>query len=253
LIALIDADVVAFRCAASAEHDPEEIAIIRTDKMMREILDDTAADTYNAYLSGQGNFRFEVYPDYKGNRKTMPQPKWRQACKDFLVKEWNAQVVNGMEADDALGIAQDKDSVICSNDKDLRQIPGKHYNFVTKEWDQVTQQQAYFWFYQQLILGDRSDNIPGFDGIMRATFPKKLQWAVDTLYACETEQEMFEFVFKLFEDNFNPYLERNGQLLYILKKENDKWDTKPYILEMERKLSSITETLVVPDQSTGLI
>ena len=41
MIALLDGDLVAYRCAASAESDPVDIAIIRADRLMRDILEAT--------------------------------------------------------------------------------------------------------------------------------------------------------------------------------------------------------------------
>jgi len=80
MILNVDADIVAFRCAASVEPSkkaepriltPEEtaferdIAIARCDTLMRELIHTTQADTYNCFLSGRGNFRYKVYPEYK--------------------------------------------------------------------------------------------------------------------------------------------------------------------------------------------
>jgi 5'-3' exonuclease len=122
-LALVDADIVCFRCAASSEHDPQDIAEIRVNEMMQKILHDTNAKTYKAFLTGKNNFRYDIYPEYKANRKGKPRPIHLQACRDLLVTQWNAEITDGYEADDALGIEQTKanlDSVICSIDKEFR-------------------------------------------------------------------------------------------------------------------------------------
>jgi hypothetical protein len=41
MIALIDGDIVAYVNAASAENDPKEIALLRADKFLRDILETT--------------------------------------------------------------------------------------------------------------------------------------------------------------------------------------------------------------------
>lgn len=104
--ALIDGDIVVYSNAASAEDDPVEVAYMRIDQMMHSILDTTGADTFRVFLSGSNNFRHEIYPEYKANRKDMIDPRWRKACKEYLVREWDAEVTDGYEADDALGIVQ---------------------------------------------------------------------------------------------------------------------------------------------------
>ena len=38
MLALIDADIVAYRCAASAEEENLDVALMRADKMMMEML-----------------------------------------------------------------------------------------------------------------------------------------------------------------------------------------------------------------------
>lgn len=106
MIALIDGDIVAYRCSAACENEPVEIALIRTYDMMQNILDETGASSYKCFLSGDNNFRYTINPDYKQNRKDKVDPIHRQACKDFLVSDWNAIVVDGYEADDALSMEQ---------------------------------------------------------------------------------------------------------------------------------------------------
>jgi len=241
MLALIDADIVAFRCAASAENEPREIALLRADNSMREILKACDSDEYKAFLSGANNFRYSLYPDYKGNRKGKPEPRHRDAVKEFLVKEWSAIVTDGCEADDMLGVEQslinsvnhsmmlsgkqvNDPSVICTIDKDLRQVPGHHYNWVKDEHSHVEKQQAMFNFYSQLVLGDKADNIPGFDLKMRPEIPKFLMHVFDDLNNCETELEMFTRVWDLYDsENHVSDMKLNGQLLYIWRKDNDNW------------------------------
>jgi len=105
--ALIDADIVAYRCSASCQKqgitvDPVEVAIMRTDELMQRILFDTAAEHYYPYLTGSNNYRFKYYPEYKANRKDTPKPQWLEQVREHLVLNWNAQVSDGCEADDLM-------------------------------------------------------------------------------------------------------------------------------------------------------
>lgn len=215
MIALIDTDIVAFRCAATVpDVEAEDIAILRCDKLMRDILDVTEAVEYRSFLTGPGNFRKHINPDYKANRKDKEIPIHLQACREFLIKEWNTEVCEGFEADDALGIAQDKDTIICTIDKDLDMIPGLHYNWVKGELYEKSEVEALRTFYRQLLIGDISDNIVGVTGIGKVKASK----LIDHL---EKEEDMFEVVRDLYADDERLLI--NGQCLWIWRKENNIW------------------------------
>ena len=227
MLALIDGDIVAYRCSASAEYEPEDIAVLRVDIMMRDILRETESDAYHCFLTGPGNFRYDIFPAYKANRKDKPKPVHLQACRDYLVENWNAVISSGNEADDLIGIeataSDDMNTyIICSIDKDLKQIPGNHWNFVTKERVFVTPLDGLKSFYKQLILGDVSDNIPGYDGKARQKWPKFMQHYHDTIDSLADEIDMYTFVRGIYtQDAHNIIL--NGKLLFIQRKENEQW------------------------------
>ncbi len=214
-IALIDADIVAYRCAASNDvEDGEEIAILRTDKLMQDILYVTGAAEYRCFLTGSDNFRKQINLEYKANRKDKPLPLWLASCKEYLIKEWNAEVCEGYEADDALGMYQTENTTICTIDKDLDQIAGKHYNFVKQEFYDVLELDGLRYFYKQLLIGDRSDNIFGVDGIGKVKASKLIDHLND-------ETEMLSTVKDLYDSDER--LLTNGQCLWIWRKENDIW------------------------------
>jgi 5'-3' exonuclease len=231
--ALIDGDIVAYSNAASAEKwekgflvslEPVEVALMRCDLQMRSILEATKADSYRLFLSGADNFRMTVDPEYKANRKDMVDPVHRAACKEFLVREWKAEITEGYEADDAMGINQVEETIICTIDKDLNMIPGLHYSWpivrggtVVREGKlyEVSEIEGIKSFYRSLLVGDRTDNIIGVAGIG----PVKAAKAIDPL---ETEQEMFEVVRDLYNDDER--LLKNGKLLWIMKEEHKQWE-----------------------------
>lgn len=222
--ALIDGDIVSFASAASAEAEDVEIALLRADSFMRNILEATKSSSYKVFLSGGDNFRYGVYPEYKANRKDMVDPRWREACKEFLVREWNAEVTDGHEADDALGIYQDASTVICSIDKDLDMIPGFHYSWpilrkgvVVREGRiyEVSEIEGLRSFYKSLLVGDRTDNILGIDGIGKVKAAKLID-------PCRTEMEMFQVVRGFYHDDDR--LLMNGRCLWILREERGIWE-----------------------------
>ena len=218
--ALIDADIVLYRSAFSAEKDTEKVAVARAAHTVERILEAVGADSYQLWLSDkkENNYRYQLTDTYKANR-TQPLPVHYRAVRNFLEKEWGAQVSPGQEADDALGIEQtatpDK-TVICSIDKDLLQIAGKHYNWVADEIREVTNQQGLAHFYQQLLTGDKTDNISS--GLKRMG----VMTAQELLAYCETEQDMLEVVQNKYNDDAKLLL--NGRLLWIRRKPNEIWN-----------------------------
>jgi len=229
--ALVDFDIVAYSNAASAELDPVEVAYMRIDQMMHSILDTTGATTFRGFLSGSNNFRNEVYPEYKANRKDMVSPRWRNACKEYLVREWDAEVTDGHEADDALGHNQTTDTIICTIDKDLNMLPGMHYSWpivrkgaVVREGTiyEVSEVDAFRSFYTSLYVGDRVDNIFGITGVGKVGAGKKLA-------SLETEREMFNKVRDdyIASDGHTDRFIMNSRCLWIQRKEGenivDRW------------------------------
>lgn len=223
MIALIDGDIVAYRCAASCERTvdgericeaDEEIALLRVEQLMQEIIHSTESEQYRCFLSPSKNFRYEAYPDYKANRRDTVDPVHRKACKQYLTTNWNAETFTGYEADDALAWSQITDSVICSIDKDLKQVPGVHYNFVKGETDHVTETQGLSTFYQQVLIGDKTDNLIGLKGIG----PKK---AEKYLEGCYEEQEMFNTVYDMYEDKHQ--LAINLVCMWLCREQGVTW------------------------------
>lgn len=231
-LVLIDGDIVAFRCAATAQGLSKEIAIQRVEEMMQRIVHDTNASNQITWLTGSNNFRKEIYPEYKANRKGKPSPEFLNDCREYLVTTWKAKVTDGNEADDELGIeqvAQGENSVIATIDKDLLQIPGYHYNFVTGVRQFVSPFDALRSFYKQVITGDAADNVPAFDGKLRNTVPQFVQRLLDPIDSMTNELDMYTYSKDIWinydEQSMHQELNlhRNAQVLYIQKKVGDRW------------------------------
>ncbi len=221
--ALIDGDIVAYRVSAAYDKEDVSLACWQASEMMRRILYETNCMAHKCFLSGGINFRYDINPNYKANRRDVVRPRHLEAVRSHLVTEWQASVTDGIEADDALGIEQcnSEGTIICSIDKDLLQIPGWHYNFVKLDQRFVTPLDGLKHFYYQLIMGDKADNIFGYDGKARDKVPQFLQPSIETLYSFQGEQEMYEFVKDMYDDHARMLM--NAHCLYIQRKENDKW------------------------------
>ena len=219
MIALIDMDLVVFRCAASAENDPLGIAIYRAEELLDNILNKVGATEYKAYISSDTNFRKEIYPEYKAQRSPV-KPVHLLAMKEYAFTKMGAILSpQGLEADDMLGIEQDKSThttTICSLDKDLLQIPGNHFQWEigTSKWNKpdnwLTQSEleGYRLFYQQAIKGDPTDNIKGIKG-------KGKVFAEKALADCTTELEMFNVVRDLYGNDEE--FKMNAGCVWILR------------------------------------
>lgn len=157
------------------EVQPVENALNNLKTTIRALVEKYNPCTASFFLTGKGNFRetVAVAAEYKGNRDPAQRPKHYRALKDYLVAN-GAMIVNGYEADDAVAseayLYKDTSKyVVVSNDKDLDQIPGWHYDWTQhKEW-YVEPEDAMKVFYIQLLCGDRVDNIPGIMSEKKAT------------------------------------------------------------------------------------
>lgn len=217
MISLIDADIVSYSCAAFNEEYGWAQCQQDIDDMLTRILETTESDSMQLYISGPENFRYGIYPEYKANRRGKSDPTYRQDANAYLVERFGATVTIGCEADDALGIAgsvPDLETTICSIDKDLKQIPGRHYNWRRDEFDIVSPVDGLRSFYRGLLIGDTADNIRGVDGIGKV----KAGRIIDDL---ENEADMFRAVQALYNDDAR--LLMNGQCMWLWRYENNIW------------------------------
>jgi hypothetical protein len=219
--AILDGDIFIYRVGFTCNDEPEGIAIARMSSFMEDLLMLNDFEHYQGYLTGKGNFRFDVAKTlpYKGNR-TAPKPVHYALLREYLVKGWDFHMVEGQEADDAIGIdaysyQSTGDYCIVSIDKDLDMIRGWHLNFVKNERYFIDESQTLKHFYKQILTGDRVDNIAGIKGIGTVKADKLL---ADTT----TEDEMYAAVLKAYDGNEERVIE-NGKLLWIRRKENEVW------------------------------
>lgn len=237
MLAIIDGDLVAYRTAASCkEGDPPEVAFQRADWLLRVILAETGATEYQLWLSGNENFRKVINPEYKANRKEQVPPQWLQDTREFLVTTWGAKLSHNREADDELGINQvvpkwgfgEEDTIICSLDKDLKMVPGRHYSWEitgTKPNGEQWLKEASFttvdpWegdktFWKQMLIGDRTDNIIGVQGLG----PVKAGKLID---AQDDNQEAMEVVLEKYDNDYKRFA-MNATCLWIMRGEGSTW------------------------------
>ena len=168
---MIDADSIYFRVACVTKSKKEIRKAI--NYIVNEIKRNCLTDNVLYAVKGVGNFRHDLYPKYKANRKEL-DADLREALNyghKYMCDYHGAVTADGMEADDLVSIwayeamGMDKDYTIVGIDKDLLQIPGIHYNFVKKTHQTVDANEGHLNLMLQCLIGDTADNIPGIRGI----------------------------------------------------------------------------------------
>lgn len=232
MLALIDFDVVIYAIGYTTQEDPVNIAYIRTDEFITNVLLETNATDYQGYLSDgkENNYRFKINPEYKANR-TQPKPIHYDAIKEYLITHHNGKIAHGMEADDMLAIhhLKTKPSIICTIDKDLKQVPGLHYSWAIQrkgtiirpsKIQEVVEPEGTRFFYKQMLIGDTSDNIKGIDGIGE----KKADTLINPL---PNERAMYFAVVDKYKEQWGEEwedrFEKAAQQLWIRRHEEDEW------------------------------
>lgn len=247
LAPLIDTDILQYRCGFAADSQMLKEARIaepladeaRLREMLAEVdykgialhnvreviegLKQLYVGPARLFIQGAGNFRYDVatLKEYKGNRDKTHKPKYAKDIFEYLVNVHGAEVVEGQESDDALGIAQctaaPGSTIICSNDKDMDMIPGYHYNWVKGEEYFVSDEDADKMFYWQMLVGDATDNIKGIDKIgakrasdlLRDRTPEQCRDIVREKYKAQ------------YGDEWERYHREIGTLLWIRRKPNE--------------------------------
>lgn len=183
--------------------------------VVEDVLDNFECE-YTLHLSGKGNFRYKyatILP-YKGNR-VGEKPFHYDAIRQFLVNNYSAKVSVGMEADDAIGLATNEESIVATRDKDLDCIPGLHFNWEKDEWYTVDEIEGYRNFFKQLLIGDSTDNILGLYNVGAKSAVVQRVLKAESLE--ELEREVYPEYTKRFGSYAPQFLRENAILLWILQ------------------------------------
>ncbi len=190
---LIDADPIVYRLGFSLEDIKSKATVsnhvkeslIQIEEHIRKLFVDIEAPVIILSPTGKSNFRFGVatLKPYKGNR-VAEKPVHYDYIRKVLLEKHNALCIEGQEADDTIADLARKHYprvVVVSADKDLRQVPGWHFEngekrpvyFVDDDYagfimleKQAGNKLVLFgvgrlFHLAQALLGDVSDNIPG--------------------------------------------------------------------------------------------
>lgn len=175
---LIDADFIVYKCCAANETEIDwgDDIILVTSKfseaynmvereLYRIAADLGCFDDSILFFSDSVNFRKSIDPDYKGHRNRKKPCGYRRVINK-LKEDYQVIVMPSLEADDALGIYATKEPghIICSPDKDMRQIPGDLYD-LSDGVVTINKDDGDRWHFIQTMAGDQTDGYAGVPGI----------------------------------------------------------------------------------------
>ena len=217
MYAIIDADSLVYEAAFTAQvsiewvpGEPQVAADLEEaqehfDAAITSILAATGATDYTVCLScsrREENFRRQLFPEYKANRKAGNRPLLLGAMNEWVQNTYGALVKRGIEADDTVGILATvtdpvgfelppvEERIIVAIDKDLETVPGLHYSWAKPQEGivDVSIESADYWHLFQTLTGDSTDNYPGIRGVG----PKKAERILEEDPTWETVLAAYE-------------------------------------------------------------
>lgn len=233
-MAIIDGDVLVYMSIWKTESLEESKAKFLEN--LNDVLNSLFTKDYVMAIGGPDNFRVDLYPDYKGNRKKAKdtRPEWFGDLKSWASTLEGSVESDNCEADDLVrvwALECDKagiDRCVVSVDKDLDCIPGSHYNPRTKSIYQVCEEYSERFYWQQVLTGDSVDNIPGLYKVGPVKAKKLLE---DALTHDELENAVCRAYHDVYGDEGYNYLIANGRLIHIWRTINDHFKIRKEIYE----------------------
>lgn len=215
----------------------EEQAIAMLDGLVNKIRTDLACPL-RFFIGGPGpTFRHSIarLNKYKDGRK--PKPSHMAALRKFAIAKYGAEEASFEEVDDVISYTQrsrradGKAGIIVSNDKDLDQVPGSHYDWTKGVWHDVSEDSAHRWVWVQTLSGDSTDGVAGCWKVG----PAKASAAIDEIYSESREVgHVWTYIVAAYEHSRTlegcPYADIPADLvaqetynLIKLKEHEDEW------------------------------
>ena len=217
MILLVDADSLIFAsCYKKREHPEDEkfytdIADARNKfdqqfmAIVNKLEDMYSIDRVVTFSGSKGNFRKLITSNYKANRKKAELPPLLNEMHQFVKDQYDSVYGYGVETDDMVArywfnlsreVGRDE-VMIVSIDKDYKQFPCLMYNYHYKHQVilDISEDEAMYNFYEQMIIGDTADNVQYFKGKGRVFASK---WLKD----CETKYQYTKKMYELFKQEY---------------------------------------------------
>lgn len=175
--AVIDGDGIPYILGwVNKEHTDIPTMEVSVDNWMKDFLLLCGAKFYIGIIKNAAErcFRYQIYK-YKPYKAGRPEKEeymkfWEPLIRERLEKVWGfVQAPTYLETDDivALLVEGNPSMVMCSPDKDLKQVSGWHYNYKDMGTDKhkglqfITPEEAEQNLLYQLLVGDGTDGISG--------------------------------------------------------------------------------------------
>ena len=195
-LGLFDLDIFVFQAAAACTHPVTLIngntfifkamnadaAIDVVRSRVDQIIDELKLDKAILCITDEVNWRTNVLPTYKGNRKDTDKPEGLTFIKEALKEHYEVIKMPTLEADDVMGILAtdpeyhpDYRKIIISEDKDMKTIPSWLYN-PAKDFEPylISEEEADHFHLTQAMAGDVTDGYSGCPSIGMETADKML-------------------------------------------------------------------------------
>ena len=231
---LIDCDYIVYKCCAATETEidfGENLIVVTSNfdeayncvkKELNKIKDQFGSfSEMILFFTSPNNFRKKILPEYKGHRQRKKPCGFKRVINNLKI-EYKVIIKDTLEADDTMGVYATKypGNIIVSPDKDMRQIPGKLYDF--KETVEITPDEGARWHLIQTLAGDNTDGYAGVPGIGIKKAEKIFE---EKGYTWKAVVETFEEKDMTEEDALC-----NARLARILTDKDYDFDTKEPIL-----------------------
>ena len=234
---LLDADMLAYRVAFSCERETKWdedtwTLMSKESDMKREVgtfLDNLAvtldSDDIVPVFSTSTNYRYDLWADYKANRKGKRKPVGLKWLIGWVTETYGGVSEPNLEADDWIGILATRDpenTIAVSGDKDFETLPVPWYNPLKEEMKTTSAEGARRFHLIQALAGDSADGYSGAKGVgvigARKLLDKKG-------YTWDTVTAAYEKAGQTEEDAL-----LNARLAYILHDKDYNEDTKEITL-----------------------
>ena len=201
---LFDADSLLWSSCYPLENTIEE-ATFKFDEVFMSIVNKLEEvyeiDEVITFSGSKGNFRKIIDSNYKANRKKSNIPPLLNELSEYVKEGYSSISKAGYETDDLVASMWAKDkqgSLIVSIDKDYLQFPATIYNYHYKHQTVTTytEQEATYFFHEQLILGDTADNVNFCKGYGKAYCKKAFK---DCVTPYQFKRKVFELYKKIYK------------------------------------------------------
>ena len=171
-IGLIDADYIKYYVIHNMKSETHEGAMEYWIHRAMGILNDmfTAKGLifcFSGYSTGTYRNHIAIDKKYKGNRDTWSDNNVEEDKLNiykYIKDRYPTLMFPDLEADDIVSMLQDEYTFVFSEDKDLLQVPGTHWNIKGQKFYEIEDDDAFLFLMRQMLEGDVVDNIPGLKG-----------------------------------------------------------------------------------------